>query len=113
MSETRMEIKEMKKDLADYKEKMRKRRRKSFPYSAKLKDPRWLEFRKKVFKKRGHKCEVCGCKEHLQVHHIKYRWPKLAWEYSIKDVRVLCPRCHADAHGIQYDYVSEMLGFKV
>lgn len=112
MRETRKEIRERKRDLAEYKEKMRRRRRKSFPYAAQLKDPRWFEFRKKVFKKRGRKCEVCGCKDHLQVHHMKYRWPKLAWEYDIKDMRVLCPRCHAEAHGKQYDYVAEWYNLK-
>jgi 5-methylcytosine-specific restriction endonuclease McrA len=106
------EERERKRDLDEFKEKMRRRKRESFPYAEQLKDKRWLDFRKKVFRKRGRKCEVCGCKSHLQVHHVKYRWPKLAWEYDIKDMRVLCPRCHAEAHGKPFDYVAAMYGLK-
>lgn len=96
--ESKKEKKERKRDLAGFKQKMRIRKVKSYPYKKQLKDKRWFAFRKKVFSARGCACESCGSKEHLQVHHIKYRNYKYAWEYPIKDVRVLCRRCHAKEH---------------
>lgn len=104
------EEKERKTDLDVYKNKMRYKKRKTFPYSKQLKDKRWFAFREKVFKKKGRFCEICGSTENLQVHHKKYRYPLLAWEYKMKDVMVLCRRCHAEIHGIKVDYTKEIFG---
>ena len=72
-----------------------------FPYEEQLKDSRWFAFREKVFSIRGRKCEHCGSTECLQVHHLRYEKGKLAWEYSYKEVIVLCKDCHKKIHNIE------------
>lgn len=68
-------------------------------YDEFLQDPRWFAFRQFVFAVRGHKCEVCGSTERLQVHHVGYKKGLLPWEYTCNDVKVLCRNCHARVHG--------------
>lgn len=75
------------------------------PYEDQLKDSRWYAFRKKVLAVRGHKCERCGSAENLQIHHPKYVKGCLAWEYSCKEVIVVCRDCHKKIHGIAEDFV--------
>lgn len=67
-------------------------------YNEQLKSPRWAAFRERVLKDRGARCERCGSSERLQVHHLRYKRGKLAWQYDMKDVLLLCDRCHARLH---------------
>jgi 5-methylcytosine-specific restriction endonuclease McrA len=69
-------------------------------YNEQLKDPRWKAFRQFVFAVRGCKCEVCGYRENLQVHHPKYIKGRAAWEYTCNEVVVLCDKCHKKVHGL-------------
>ena len=68
-------------------------------YDEFLQDPRWFSFRQFVFSVRGHKCEIFGSTERLQVHHVGYKKGLLPWEYTCNDVKVLCRNCHARVHG--------------
>jgi len=68
-------------------------------YDEYLRDKRWFAFRKFVFSVRGCACEKCHATEHLQVHHIKYKEGLYPWEYSCKEVMILCDKCHAKVHG--------------
>lgn len=81
--------------------KIKKPKKKWMSYEEQLKDPRWLEFRQRVFEAKGHKCSKCGGTEYLQVHHPKYVEGKYAWEYPIRDMVVLCGDCHKKVHGIE------------
>ena len=67
-------------------------------YNEQLKDPRWKAFRQFVFAVRGCKCEMCGYRENLQIHHPKYIKGRAAWEYTCNDVVVLCDKCHKKVH---------------
>lgn len=67
-------------------------------YSEQLKDNNWKAFRWFVMKVRGEKCEICGETKSLQVHHINYNKNCKAWEYSCKDVMVVCRNCHKKLH---------------
>ena len=69
-------------------------------YSRLLEDERWKEFRLKVMSERGNKCECCGGTHILQIHHTFYISRKMPWEYDIKDMRVLCKKCHQRIHNI-------------
>ena len=69
-------------------------------YNRLLKDKRWKEFRLKVMSERGNKCECCGGTDVLQIHHTFYISGKMPWEYDIKDMRVLCKKCHQRIHNI-------------
>lgn len=80
-------------ELQSYK----KRKRQKY-YENLLKDKRWKEFRLKVLSERGSKCECCGGTDILQIHHTFYIRGKMPWEYDIKDMRVLCKKCHQRTH---------------
>ena len=67
-------------------------------YTDQLEDRRWKAFRWFVFQVRGDKCEVCGSTKNLQVHHTLYNKNCKAWEYSCKDVMVVCRECHRKIH---------------
>ena len=69
-------------------------------YNRLLEDKRWKEFRLKVMSERGNKCECCGGTNILQIHHTFYIGGKMPWEYDIKDMRVLCKKCHQRIHNI-------------
>ena len=73
-------------------------------YKEKLKDPRWIEFRKKVYAKDGHSC-VNNClwkASRLNAHHKIYYVDngKLVepWDYPLDDVETLCDTCHKTYH---------------
>ena len=76
-----------------------RRKRKEY-YNRLLEDKRWKEFRLKVFSERGNKCECCGGTHILQIHHTFYISGKMPLEYDIKDMRVLCKKCHQRIHNI-------------
>ena len=76
-----------------------RRKRKEY-YNRLLEDKRWKEFRLKVMSERGNKCECCGGTDILQIHHTFYMSGKMPWEYDIKDMRVLCKKCHQRIHNI-------------
>lgn len=71
-------------------------------YRQELTHPYWYAFRNFVLLVKGHKCEVCGKTQGtMNIHHLEYAVGRHAWEYSIKDVKVLCPTCHKRVHGIK------------
>ena len=69
-------------------------------YKHLLEDKRWKEFRLKVMSERGNKCECCVGTHILQIHHTFYINGKMPWEYDIKDMRVLCKKCHQRKHNL-------------
>ena len=71
------------------------------PYSEQLNDNRWLAFRQFVLIVRGAKCEVCGAKKNLNIHHLHYNSGSKAWEYNVNEVMVLCHDCHKKIHNIK------------
>ncbi len=80
--------------------KRQAKKKKFILYEDQLKDKRWEAFRTFIFAVKGRRCEICQSKERLQVHHMKYR-NALAWEYTCKEVLVVCRNCHLNIHGIK------------
>ena len=70
-----------------------KKRRES--YSDYLKSDKWINFRSRVFAKRGFKCESCSSKKNMQLHHLTYE--NVGNEHD-EDVMILCQQCHEKAH---------------
>lgn len=70
-------------------------------YAEQLNDKRWHAFRQFVLTVRGAKCEFCGAKKNLNIHHLLYHQGCKAWEYNVLEVRVLCHQCHKKVHNIQ------------
>jgi len=74
-------------------------------YSEKLKDPRWQQFRSRVFSHYGLSCESCGESKPINtknhVHHKRYLPGYEPWDYDMTDVCVLCPECHDELHSAE------------
>ena len=65
-------------------------------YYTYLNSKEWQDFRDKVFRLKGRVCSKCGTAEGvINVHHLHYQ--TLGRE-SMKDVRVLCQKCHKNTH---------------
>jgi 5-methylcytosine-specific restriction endonuclease McrA len=57
-------------------------------------DPRYVAWRRAVYRRDGHRCRKCGARGRLQAHHIK-RWanyPQL--RFHVGNGIALCRRCH-------------------
>ena len=53
----------------------------------------WIE----VLRRDAWRCQFCGARTNLQVHHIKYR--SQAGQDTIENLITLCAKCHSDQHG--------------
>jgi len=65
-------------------------------------DDRWNDdykkWRQRVKAKRGEKCEICGAKNNLEVHHIK-PWNMYPRDrYKVRNGMVLCKKHHVELH---------------
>lgn len=68
-------------------------------YSQKLKDPRWQKLRLEVMSANNFNCEICGDGSvTLNVHHKEYFKGHEPWEYSTKQLAVICDGCHEEVH---------------
>lgn len=79
----------------------KKKRKKSvlqtMPYKDFLKTDYWQKVREAKFAQVGRKCQICGCTEHLEVHHrhYKYRGREL---HHLGCLMVLCRKHHQLVH---------------
>lgn len=72
-------------------------------YTKYLKSEKWAEIKKRLFKKRGKKCEKCGKINILHIHHLTYR---NIFNEKDEDLIILCNLCHEKAHGIKKPVVK-------
>ena len=87
---------------------MIRNRTSALQYKDKLKDSRWLEFRKRVYRKDGYKCTICNTKDRpLNAHHRFYNKGSQPWDYSIHDLDTLCDWCHESIHGNFGDWLEQ------
>ena len=79
-----------------------KRKIKSMQYSDFLKTQYWEGVRCYKLRKADFKCELCGTKGKLNVHHRTYENHGLEHRRSVadKDLIVLCEKCHKKFHDI-------------
>lgn len=67
---------------------------------SKLSNTEWEEIRKRVIRKAGHKCEICGFEGDESVLHCHEKWSfnedKLV--QKLENLQSLCPRCHNVKH---------------
>jgi len=59
-----------------------------------LQSAHWQEVRKRKLKQAGYKCEACGAKVKLDIHHLTYQ--RLGKE-RLSDLQALCRSCHRKA----------------
>lgn len=60
-----------------------------------LESDQWLNIRRIALMKSDFKCEKCGNKENLNVHHLNYN---SVFDEKIRDIIVLCKGCHKNQH---------------
>jgi len=73
-------------------------------YQDYLKSNEWKNLRMQALTKRGFTCEFCGEDARI-VHHVRY--PKDFSDDSLKNLVVVCKRCHDLCHGIRdYDRIK-------
>jgi hypothetical protein len=66
-------------------------------YSNYLDSPYWAKVRAAVFARAGHRCQKCGFRDKLQVHHKAYpaRYTELE---NLHMLVLLCHKCHESHH---------------
>ena len=62
-------------------------------YYEQMQQPEWVEFKARVMKHYYYKCHDCP-KGGATVHHPFRDFTRLAWEYSVEQVMLLCWTCH-------------------
>lgn len=70
-------------------------------YSQQLLTEKWKNKRMKILCRDEFKCTVCKSTKKLQVHHTKYMFGKLAWQYPDNWLVTLCEKCHKKVHKIK------------
>jgi len=68
---------------------------KKLRYRRYLSNPAWKERAKRAKRKAGFKCQKCGSRKNLHVHHKTY--DNLGCERD-EDLTVLCKKCHFAEH---------------
>ena len=58
----------------------------------------WKKKRRAKFARSKRRCAVCGSAKRLELHHLAYR---SLTNVRMSDLRVLCRRCHEDAHELR------------
>ncbi|MGN0134794.1 MAG: HNH endonuclease [Anaerotignum sp.] len=65
----------------------------------------WKDLRKEVLKERDYTCEICGYKttpDNAKVLHVHEEWEQEQNIVTLKNVSLICSRCHACKHRNQF-----------
>lgn len=72
----------------------------TMPYQDYLKTAYWQKVREAKFAQAGRRCQVCGCAEHLEVHHRHYKHRGRELRH-LGDLMVLCRKHHQLVHDLK------------
>jgi len=76
-------------------------------YAEKLRDPRWQRKRLEALESANWECDHCEeSQKTLSVHHKFYVNGREPWDYSIRQLEVLCDDCHREAGDFQRNALS-------
>jgi hypothetical protein len=64
----------------------------------------WLDVRKRYIKVHGNKCQECGSRNRLQLHHKTY---ERLWAERLTDLVMLCEVHHAEQHDIPEHIIKQ------
>jgi len=67
-------------------------------YNAYMNSNEWRKKRQERLTLDGYQCQMCGSKDHLEVHHVSYE--RLGKE-TMDDLITLCFTCHNKIHSAQ------------
>ena len=70
------------------------------PRSDVYEPPDWDERRSYILRRDGYKCEKCGSKNSLHVHHVVLR--SVRFDHSASNLITLCYKCHSECHGMTF-----------
>lgn len=70
-----------------------------YSYSSYLNGKHWKRTRRKKLKE-SPKCEHCGTKNDLCIHHLTYKrnGKSILYKEQLSDLKTLCRRCHSRLH---------------
>jgi len=61
--------------------------------------PKWKKKRRKILKRDGYKCTVCGSVKNLMIHHtFYYDVDTPPWQYPDESLLTVCYGCHKEYH---------------
>lgn len=63
-----------------------------------LRSPEWADIRAEVLERDGHRCQMCGSEQNLEVHHTSYDYLGRDENGGIGHLVTLCDKCHCDVH---------------
>lgn len=63
----------------------------------KAREAAWQAVRRIVLARDGRRCRVCGSRDQVEAHHIRFR--SLGGEHTTANTACLCAAHHADVHG--------------
>ena len=80
------------------KEKLRKLKKKDWWawYNLYLNSRKWQKIRARIIQRRLFRCEQCGSRKQLEVHHLTYK--RVGGNEKDDDLEVLCRSCHKIEH---------------
>ena len=72
-----------------------------------VRTPEFIKWKKEVFLRDNHTCQICGSKTHLEAHHIKEKrnYPKL--QYDVENGICLCHECHIKTDNYGYKAINK------
>lgn len=91
--------KEKEKEINNESIDLYKKQDKKVEYKEYLKSKHWQNTRLKALEVAGYKCQLCSSKDSLNVHHNTY---ENKGNEDLKDLVVLCRKCHAKFHDKDY-----------
>jgi 5-methylcytosine-specific restriction endonuclease McrA len=72
-------------------------------YQDYLLSPKWQAKRKQVLRRASYRCEQCGKRARLDVHHKTY---ERIFNEALTDLQALCRLCHKGKHSWFWRFVS-------
>lgn len=79
-------------------------------YEDLLNSPQWKVRRREIIKRDGFKCQHCGTKFKLQIHHKYYENGNAPWEYPNGALITLCECCHWKFHAHASSALRKLFG---
>lgn len=61
-------------------------------------NPLWIEKRRQIYRRDGHRCVSCGARGKLNAHHLLYEVGVNLWEVPDYYLVSLCDQCHKLEH---------------
>lgn len=74
-----------------------------------LRSDYWKDLRKRKLQEVGNKCELCGRKDSLQVHHLNY---ETVGREELSDLKVVCADCHKYIHKIERPCTTKKIRYR-